>query len=68
MRKNPMINTNKVPLAEDTKYSINNDDFMLAVAAENYDTGEFLGDPRYVRFVTATFEKKNGKMGQPVWY
>ena len=40
---------------------------MLAVAAENFDSGEFLDDPRYVRWVTAFWQKKNGKIST-TWY
>ena len=45
----------------DTVYETNQDEFMLGVAAENFDTGEFMSDPRYVRWVTAFWEKKDGK-------
>lgn len=34
---------------------------MLAVGAENFDNGEFLSDPRYVRWVMALWEKKDAK-------
>ena len=33
---------------------------MLAFAAENFDSGEFLSDPRYVRWVMVYAEKKKG--------
>ena len=67
MRKNPLINTNKFPLDVGTTYKLDQDEFMLAVAAESYDNNEYLSDPRYVRWVTALWEKKAGKMTQS-WY
>ena len=59
MRENPIINTNDYPLKEGTTYGTDEDEFMLGVAAENQETGAYLSDPRYVRWVTALWEKKD---------
>ena len=40
---------------------------MLAFAAESFDTGKYLSDPRYVRWVTASWEKKNDEYFT-TWY
>ena len=50
---------NLLPIETDTEYSTGQDEFMLAMAVENYDTGVALSDPRYVRWVTTTWEKKD---------
>ena len=67
LRKNPIINTNMFPIPENTKYALDQDEFMLAVAAENFDTGEFINDPKYVRWVTAFWEKTDGVTSK-TWY
>ena len=37
-KKNPTINTNISPLEAGVKYNIDQDEFMMAFTAENYDT------------------------------
>ena len=59
-RKNPIITVNHVPIDKSKKYNIDEDEFMLAVSAENHTSGELLSDPSYVRWVTRYVEKKNG--------
>ena len=53
IRKNPSINTNETALEAGQTYDTAQDEFMIAVAAENYLTGVGISDPRYVRWVTA---------------
>ena len=67
MRENPIINSNNYPLEAGTTYGTDEDEFMMGVAAENYDTNEALSDPRYVQYVTAFWEKKNDKWTK-TWY
>lgn len=67
MRRDPVINNNEFPLDAGIKYGIDADEFMIAIAAENYETGAFLSDSRFVRFVTAVWEKKNDELS-PTWY
>ena len=58
-RKNPQIVTNTQPLEAGYKYPTTGDDFMTAYAAENYDTGKGISDPRYIRWVTAYVQRIN---------
>ena len=44
-RKNPTINTNDEPLDEGTTYFLDNEEFMMAFAAERYDNFNGLSDP-----------------------
>ena len=60
-RKNSTINTNISPLEAGVKYKLDQDEFMMAFTAENYDTGAPLSDPRYVKWVTAYWERVGGE-------
>ena len=59
LHKNPIININEFPLDAGTKYGTNEDEFMVAFSAESFETGVNLNDPRFMRWVTAFWEKKN---------
>ena len=52
-RKDPIIISNENPLEVGQKYELAQEEFMTAYAAENYDTGKGISDPRYIRWVTA---------------
>ena len=67
MRENPIINSNNYPLEAGTTFGMDEDEFMLGVTAENYDTNEYLSDPRFVRWYSAFWEKKNGDWST-TWY
>ena len=51
IRKNPLINANIGPLPKLMTYDTSQTEFKIAVAAENYETGAGISDPRYVRWV-----------------
>ena len=51
MRKCPIINTNTSSLDKNVMYETKQDEFMMAIAAENYDTGAAINDPRYVKWI-----------------
>ena len=51
-RKDPIIVSNINPLEVGQKYELAQEEFMTAYAAENYDTGAGISDPRFVRWVT----------------
>ena len=61
-KKGPTINTNITPLEAGVTYKIDQDEFMMAFSAENYETNEPLTDPRYVKWVTAYWERVGGKL------
>ena len=67
LRKNPLINTNSEPLADDAVFETNSSDLMIAVTAENYFTGAGLSNPRYVRYNTGIWKKINGVL-ETLWY
>ena len=50
-RRNPIINTNMMPIAEDESYDLSQQAFNIAFAAQNYETGEGISDPRYVKWM-----------------
>ena len=67
MRKDPLITTIETPLEAGERYEIAQDEFMTAYAAENYNTGAGISDPRYVRWVTAVYQR-NGVEWNTLWY
>ena len=67
-RKNPIINTNTTPLEVGITYDTNRDEFMMAFAAENYDTGDAISDPRYVRWLLAVYQSRVGSTSSITWY
>ena len=58
IRKNPVISTNMVPLELGSKYDTDSDEFMMAFSAENYDNGEALSDPRFVRWLFGVWSRE----------
>ena len=65
-RSNPIINTFWTPLDEQAKYELNHD-FMGAYAAENTFTGEGMSDERYLRWLTAVWDRV-GTEFKITWY
>ena len=61
MRKNPIINTNTSSLDKNVMYETKQDEFMMAIAAENYDTGAAINDPRYVKWIAYFKITSNGE-------
>ena len=61
-RKNPTMISNMAPLEAGQEYSTAQDEFMIATVAENYNTGDGISDPRYVRWVTAYWQRINGEL------
>ena len=59
-RKNPLITMNKTELDSSVTYPLNQDDFMMAFFAENYQTGEAISDPKYVKWVARHIQLKDG--------
>ena len=67
-KKSPSITTNQQPLEAGVTYKIDQDEFMMAFTAENYDTGAPITDPRYVKWVTAYWERIDGDWEITRWY
>ena len=59
-RRNPDLTTNEEPVAGDQIYDTAADEFMMAFSAANYDTGEPVSDPRYVRWYATTTDVIDG--------
>ena len=67
VRKNPLINTNFEPLADDAVFDNNSGDLMLAVTVENYMTGASLTDLRYIKWLTSIWQRIEGVLVL-TWY
>ena len=48
-------------MEEGVRYNVDQEEFMMAFTAVNYDTGVPLSDPRYVKWVTAYWERVGGE-------
>ena len=67
LRKNPLINTNIMPLPMLTTYDTNQAKFKMAVSAESYDTGAGISDPRYVRWVVSYVQRRNNVFNNKIY-
>ena len=59
--------TNEEPVVDDYIYDTAADEFMMAFSATNYDTGEPVSDPRYVRWYAATTDVKDVQSTRNTW-
>ena len=52
LKHNPQVNSYEVKDAfgDDYRFETSESDFMLAVAMEDYNTGEIKNDPKYVKW------------------
>ena len=55
-------------MAGDYIYDTAADEFMMAFSATNYDTGEPVSDPRYVRWSATTTDVTDGQPTTYTWY
>ena len=67
MRKNPLISQNTTPLRILTTYDTSQAEFKMAVAAENYDAGTGISDPRYVRWVVTHVQRRNDVFNNTIY-
>ena len=65
-RKNPTLIMTETTLEEGTIYETGKSDFMIAFAAEHWDTG-FKDDPRYIQW-TVLFQKFVDNVETKAWY
>ena len=65
-RKNPILTVNETPQEPGKIYDTGQSDFMVAFAAEHWDTG-FKDDPRYIQW-TVLFQKFVDNVETKAWY